>query len=147
MQSKTKDKFNHSNDDDLDDFLNEKDKRDKIYTLLLKNYTRNQRFMYCQRFWFKIVFFIVICLTFLILIYYCGNAILNISLKETTSLTDMGTLVGAISGILSSVIILPKVIAEHLFPKNGDNSDYELIKLIQQLDNFPDKESDDITIE
>ena len=60
--------------------------------------------------------------------------IVIVALKDTVALTDMGVIFGAVSGILSAIIVIPKIIAEHLFLKDEDGNMIDMVKNMQQND-------------
>lgn len=77
----------------------------------------------------KIAFFILVMSFLLSVIVMCGVAIFLL-IRETSWETITGAIV-SILGIISSIIILPKIICDYLFPKNEDEF---VLKLMEQLD-------------
>ena len=61
-------------------------------------------------------------------------ALITIARKETTSLSDVAVVLSSMAGIISAIIILPKIIAEHLFPTNEDEHMIEMVKNMQVND-------------
>lgn len=73
-----------------------------------------------------IVFFGIILSSFI-----CFFIVVN---KANSSLTDISVVGGAIASVISSIIILPKIIAEHLFPTNEDENMIDMVKNMQVND-------------
>jgi len=71
---------------------------------------------------------------FVFIIRYGLMSINNISLKTTVTSTDLGVIIGGFSGILSALLIIPKIIAEHLFPKDEDTNMIGMVKNMQLND-------------
>ncbi len=108
--------------------------RNKLYTKLLESYLSS---FYskdrCKKV-YKLVFFIIVMLFFIIIISSCLISINNISIKETTTYADLGVIIASFSGILSALFVIPKIIAEHLFPSNEDSSMIDMVKNMQLND-------------
>ena len=81
--------------------------------------TRNQRKM-------KIVFFVVTLILLLVIIGGGVGSIFIISKKQDTALPDVATVITAVVGAVSSFLILPKVIADNLFPSKEDDRTAEI---------------------
>lgn len=116
------------------EYSDELDERNRLYTLLLKQYTSNQKRIHIARLIFKYVFFIIICFSIVYVIIYGANVMLVIAQKNSVSLSDFGVALTGVSSILGVIIVLPKIIAEHLFPKEGDQAESDLVVTMQKFD-------------
>lgn len=101
-------------------------KHTKIYTDYLdayvKDYTKkseSQRIM-------KICFFIITMLLLSLMILGGFIAIVIICQKDTIDVSDVVTVITAVTGAVSSFLILPKVIAENLFPSMEQDKTTEI---------------------
>lgn len=83
----------------------------------------------------KIVFFILISLSFATII--ASSCIVIIHIVESDlpkTINDTATAITAVAGMISAIIILPTIIAKHLFPENEEDSQITVIKAIQKFD-------------
>ena len=117
-------------------FLNqvEVDKRNEQYTQLLKMYTENQKKMQDSRLWLKKIFFWMICSSFFFIIIVGGIILLRVSNKQQITYSDFGIALTGLGSILSVIIVLPKIIAEHLFPKDGERAESNFVTAMQEFD-------------
>ena len=113
----------------------EYDKRDQLYTSLLSAYISSSK---SKTAWNKVYKCIFFAATMLILIALVGFPIaitIIIVTKEQSNLAvDLAALAGSVIGIISAIIVLPKIIAQHLFPTNEDQHMIELVKNMQVND-------------
>ena len=110
------------------------DARDELYTGLLRQYISafNQKAEAKAK--YKAKFFYIIMIVFCVLIGIPLIAILLAVILGSHNASIIVALVcGAIS-ILSSIIILPKIIAQHLFPTDEDKNMIDLVKSMQEND-------------
>lgn len=112
----------------------EYDKRNRLYTDLLKHYIGSYKSKSRWKRWYKCVYFVVVVLVFLCIVLYCLDSIRNISLKNSSSLADVGVTAGGFGAILSAILVIPKIIAEHLFPSNEDANMIDMVKNMQLND-------------
>lgn len=108
--------------------------RDTEYKNLLSHYVSQQKQTDKAQFWFRMVFFIIICAVFLFVIVFGMLGILNITKKELITWTDIGAAFAGLGSILSVIIILPSKIAEHLFPASGIKNSFDFIATMQSYD-------------
>ncbi|MBQ2810004.1 MAG: hypothetical protein IJF11_03835 [Clostridia bacterium] len=106
-------------------------KRDKLYTVLLKKFFENYGKKSSHNKCYKFFFFITIMLTFVAIVGFSVYFMAMVALKETSTYSDIPTIIGAVSGIISAIIVLPKIIAEYLFPVNEDENMLQLVKNMQ----------------
>lgn len=108
--------------------------RDKIYTQLLKHYKDTFQSKSKWNKWYKLSFFVLSMLVFVGIIVASVGAICFVALKQETSMSDVSVVVGSTAGIVSSIIVLPRIIAEHLFPTNEDANMNDMVKNMQVND-------------
>lgn len=126
-----------------DDIYNESDRREKYYSILVKDIIDNNRTS--QR--LKKAFFIIVCSIFAFICVVGLLIIYNISKKDIVTINDIGVALTGFGSILSSVIILPQIIAKHLFPENSEEVRFGFVKDNQKADQaFFDNSQDDIEI-
>ena len=119
---------------DDDDFRKEYADRDKLYTKLLDCYIE----FYCGKSkrnkCYKKTFFYSILGTFLLIILATMTFITILALRGDTTIEDIGIVASGAAGMVSALIILPKIIAEHLFPKDEDKNMIGLVEKLQVND-------------
>ena len=108
--------------------------RDKQYVSLLEHYVKNQKRVDCAQLWFKVVFFIIVCLIFVAAIIFGSLSIWNISKKDNISWQDLGAALAGLGSLLAVIIVLPSKIAEHLFPAGGNQNSMSFISSMQKYD-------------
>lgn len=102
----------------------------KTYTEYLDNYvlefkrkSRSQRTM-------KNWFFVIVMLLLSVIIIASFVSLIIISSKKVIGLEEIATLITAIGGAIASFLVLPKIIAENLFPsKEEDKTDIIFAKM------------------
>ena len=113
----------------------EYEKRDESYTLLLDDYIESSKSKTSWNKVYKCIFFSVTMLILIALVAFPIAVTIIIVVKEQSNLVvDIAALVGSIIGIISAIIVLPKIIAQHLFPTNEDEHMIELVKNMQVND-------------
>lgn len=108
--------------------------RDTEYKNLLSHYVSQQKLTDKAQFWFRMIFFIIICAVFLFVVIVGMLGILNITKKELITWTDIGVAFAGLGSILSVIIVLPSKIAEHLFPASGIKNSFDFIATMQSYD-------------
>lgn len=112
----------------------EYEKRNELYTSLLSQYIDT----YCEKAkaksFYKAWFFWIVMGAFILINALCLLSIVIISLKSDVTVQDLGIVISSSSGIFSSLIIIPKIIAEHLFPKDEDVNMIGMVKNMQLND-------------
>ena len=110
--------------------------RNVYYTHILSEYKNNKKLIHKQRYRFKCIFFWIICLSFSAIVGF--NCLLLYNLSKhigDISITDLGVALTGLSGLLSAIIVLPQIIAKHLFPETGEKEEIDLVKSMQEFDN------------
>ena len=112
------------------EFYLESERRDIYYSALVKDIVKNNRTS--QK--LKCCFFAIVCLVFAAICIIGMIIILNISHKDNILYSDIGIAVTGFGSVLSSIIVLPKIIAKHLFPENSEEVRFKFIKDNQEFD-------------
>lgn len=106
-------------------------RRDELYSDLLEHYidtnidkTHRNITYKCAFFWIAMSIFIVLTVAPIVLL-------IIIACKNTRYTSDIAVVLGAVGGLISSIIIIPKIIAEHLFPTNEDSNMIDMVKNMQ----------------
>lgn len=108
----------------------ESDRRDVYYSALVKDIVKNNRSS--QR--MKVVFFVIVCVIFSG-VCAAGMYIMFIAAqKETPSYADIGIALTAFGSVISAIIALPSIIANHLFPANSESVRFGFIRDNQKMD-------------
>ena len=105
-------------------------KRDIYYSALVKDIVKNNRSSQVM----KCFFFAFVCGIFLFTCIVGMLTILSIAQKPEIALSDIGVAVTAFGGVLSSIIVLPQTIANHLVPADSEKERFAFIKDNQQFD-------------
>lgn len=110
------------------------DKRDKLYTDMLKKCIIKYDAKTNVNAVYKNIFFYVTIVLLCVMILIPLLLLFTIARKETSSAADIAVVIGSVAGIVSSIMVLPKIIAEHLFPANEDVHINDLVKSLQEND-------------
>lgn len=113
-----------------EDLYYESDRRDIYYSALVKDIVKNNRTVQVL----KCIFFGIVCLIFALICVFGVLIIYNISMKNDITYSDIGVAITGFGSVLSSIIVLPKIIAKHLFPENSEQVRFNFIKDNQRLD-------------
>jgi len=124
---------------DIEFFLPETETREEHYTTLVGNSVTNINSSTIQRRRLKVAFFVSIIVAFLGIVV-CSVAVpVLLMFKDSVTTSDVIVALGSSGSLIGSMIILPKIIADHLFPKEGEKHEEILLQFIQQLKrNEPD---------
>lgn len=108
--------------------------RNKLYSDLLEQYIEEYKSKSHWKKWYKLAFFIAVLCCFIGIIGASLYAIIIVAKKEAPGIYDIGAVIGSVAGIVSSLVVLPKIIAEHLFPTDEDRNMNEILKSMQEND-------------
>lgn len=108
----------------------ESDRRDVYYSALVKDIVKNNRANQVL----KCIFFGVVCAIFAFICVLGLLIIFNVSKKEAITYSDVGVVAAGFGSVLSSIIVLPTIIAKHLFPEDGEKSRFAFVKENQKMD-------------
>lgn len=109
-------------------------RRDAIYTQILRNYVGINKSKARWNKGYKLAFFIVIVLIMLALTGGPISVFIILALKSDITASEITLIAGCTVGMLSAIVVLPKIIAEHLFPMNEDEHMIEMVKNMQEND-------------
>ncbi len=112
----------------------EYDSRNKLYTDLLSSYIAIYTEKAKQKDEYKLVFFIITMVLFILLVAVGIGIISYVAVSGTGSISDIGAVAGGVAGIISALLVVPKIIAEHLFPVDEERTMIEMVKGMQEND-------------
>ena len=113
----------------------EYDRRNNMYTDLLSQYIDKYKHKEKDKKIYKWIFFIIVMLAMAAVITVCLIVVVSLTIKaESTSLADFAVVLTSIGGIISTIVIIPKIIAEYLFPSDEESNMIDLVKNMQQND-------------
>jgi len=108
--------------------------RNSLYSYLLNEYINDYSAKNRRKKAYKLIFFIATMLVFLALVVCPIIAILVVASRRYINYGDITVIIGSVTGIVSAIIVLPKIIAEHLFPINEETHLIEMVKNMQLND-------------
>lgn len=113
------------------DYEREYRERDRLYSVLLGNYiniyNRNSK----DKRVYKIIFFIMVSIAFMAIIIFSSVAICRIMKMDASAAQVAAVAIGSFGSIISALVVIPKIIAEHLFPKNDETHMIDMVKNMQ----------------
>lgn len=122
-------------DKKLDDInSNNYKRRDDLYSDLLDNYIASYKSKTARNKVYKLIFYIVTMFSFVALIGGAVTALIIAACSDAEIGGKITIAVGSIATVLSTIIVLPKIIAVHLFPTCEDKDMIELVKNMQEND-------------
>lgn len=80
----------------------------------------------------RIIFFVIVCMVLVIVPIASVAAIIIVAQKSESTLADLGVVLTAFAGILSSVLSSLYIIVKYLFPPNADQAE---LKYLLQTNN------------
>lgn len=131
-----------ADDDDLNEAQRQRirdygkghEQRDVLYAELLQQYIEINKSKAEWNKWYKLFFFVVTLAILVALVIVPMVIYWNISRKCCVNSADVAVVIGCTAGIISSIIVLPKIIAQHLFPTNEDEHMIGIVKNMQLND-------------
>ena len=111
-------------------FFIESDRRDVYYSALVKDIVRDNRRSQIL----KCFFFGIVCIVFLLTCIGGMIVIFNVTEKDVLTVRDIGVAFAGFGSVLSAIIVLPKIIAKHLFPEDSEKVRFDFIKENQKSD-------------
>ncbi|MCI8876489.1 MAG: hypothetical protein HFI77_10780 [Lachnospiraceae bacterium] len=112
----------------------EYNERNQLYTKLLNQYIDIYQEKENAKKKYKKAYFIITMVVFTVIIVGCVISILGLPKSNTGGIATLGIAGVDIVGIVSSLIIIPKIIAEHLFPTNEESNMIDMVKKMQAND-------------
>ena len=110
------------------------DNRDELYTELLKHYIDTTKLKNNNNKKYKKVFFWVVVCAFVALVATPITATFIVLYNGLTDTAAIIALVGGAVSAIPAVIVLPQIIAQHLFPTDEDKNMIDLVKSMQEND-------------
>jgi len=108
--------------------------RDNLYTALLTAYVAEFEIRHRNNRRYKLFFFIIVMSIFCIAILGAIAAIVVLAVSGGAGTGGLVVAVTSFGTILSSLIIIPKIIAQYLFPLDEDQKVAEIVGTLQQND-------------
>lgn len=108
--------------------------RDILYTDLLEIYIDIYSKNSSHKKWYKLFFFIVVIGAFIAIITTSIVAMFMIMNMDKSTAQIVATAIASLGSMLSALIVLPKIIAKHLFPKDEESHILEMVKNMQLND-------------
>lgn len=112
----------------------EYNERNQLYTKLLSRYINIYQEKEDEKKKYKKAFFRITMVIFSVIIFGCMYNILCISSTNVNGIVVIGVAGIDLAGIVSALIVLPKIIAEHLFPANEESNMIDMVKKMQDND-------------
>lgn len=106
-------------------------RRNDLYSDILEEYISINKAKSKANKHYKFWFFLISMIVFAALAIGPIVVFINIAGKECATITDLATVLGCITGIITSIIVIPKIIAKHLFPTDEDTHMIEMVKNMQ----------------
>ena len=122
-----------------DTFLHDSDEielsnRGSLYTQLLSAYVTDFDIRHTRNRSYKSIFFYSITAVFCLVIVLSVVAVLAISSKPIATVNDLVVALSALATMISSLIVLPKIIADYLFHPDEDNKVTDMVRAMQEND-------------
>mgnify|MGYP005797452053 CR=1 FL=1 len=118
---------------DNDTFNNPNGQRDYQYLLALREYNDHRHESNRMRRKQQWIFFWVITAILIIVTGGSGVVVLMV-VKDGINIEGLGVVATAVAAMIGAIIVLPKIIAENLFPSGGNSTESELLKVISDYD-------------
>lgn len=112
----------------------EYNKRNLLYSSLLEKYITIYEKKEKAKAWYKLFFFMITIILFIAIVGACLYSIIMMQTSTNSDITNIGVAITNIAGIISTIIILPRIIADHLFPTNEESNMLEMVKNMQSND-------------
>lgn len=112
----------------------EYDSRNSLYTQLLQKYIEIYTKKSISKRRYKFAFFVITMSSFIGIIAGGMVIILFTVQAGNNSLSSVSAVVGSVAGMVSSLIIIPRIIAEHLFPVDEESNMLDMVKSMQEND-------------
>ena len=106
-------------------------RRNDLYGDILENYISINKEKSNANKLYKFGFFMISMIIFACLTIGPIVVFIIMACKDCPTDADFATILGCVAGIITSIIIIPKIIAKHLFPTDEDTRMIELVKNMQ----------------
>ncbi|MDP4153551.1 MAG: hypothetical protein Q8865_08975 [Bacillota bacterium] len=108
--------------------------RSDLYTALLNAYVTDFDFRHKSNRYYKKRFFNIVMIIFCISIFGAIAVLMIIAFKGVGNSADITLVISSFATILSTLIIIPQIIAKYLFPLDEDDKVADMVKTMQQND-------------
>ncbi len=108
--------------------------RDRLYTSLLSKYIEQNESKTNDNRCLKKCFFLAIIVTMGIIVSGTAVVFIIMAAKGTESVVSGILAVGGTGSLVSAIIVLPRIIAEYLFPKNEEQHMLDIVQRMQSND-------------
>lgn len=112
----------------------EYDRRDNLYSDLLEEYINAYKKKTKRNRKLKLAFFFIVVFTFCVIILGSVASLIIVSIVGQSIAATVSVITGSVISIISAIIVLPKIIAEYLFPTDEEQNMNEMIKNMQEND-------------
>ena len=112
----------------------EYNRRNAFYSELLSEYIKIYKKKEDAKAKYKSCFFVCILVSFFIIVVGGIAGIILISIFADSSLASAGIAAVDVAGIISALMVLPKIIAEHLFPVDEESNMLNMVQRMQEND-------------
>lgn len=110
------------------------DKRDYLYSSLLGVYIDSYKDKAEKNKFYKNIFFWITMVSFCVIVLGSLAALIWVALKKGGGISDIAVVAGSAGSIISAIIVLPKIIAKHLFPMDEDKNMLDMVQKMQAND-------------
>lgn len=118
---------------DADAKKNKKNKN--VYTNLIDNFNEHYKARNKHNRGMKIAFFVLAFVSLMIALIMCFYMVYKMLDSDTFTWEYLAGIIGALGTFLTSLLVLPKMIGDYLFPNNGKDEDQALLQFIQYMRN------------
>ena len=108
--------------------------RGSLYTALLEAYVADFDLRHASNMGYKKAFFILVMSLFCLSVLSACAALVCVAVTGTGGAGGIVTAVASMATIISSFIIIPRIIAEYLFPLDEDKKVTDMVGMMQQND-------------
>lgn len=126
--------LNTDSSDETSEYGHQYDERNRLYTYMLKDHIKSYGEKADANMKYKRWFFGITMAMMVFCVVVPVIALLIMAITSVNICDSAATVIGCVASIVSALIILPKIIAEHLFPLKEDENMIGLIKEMQKND-------------
>ena len=105
-------------------------RRARSYTEFVEHIVRNAK----TTLKLKIAFFIILCVILICTTLGGVAAIICVACRNSVTANDIGVALTGLGSVLASLIVLPKIVAKHLFPPDSEQVYFDFIRDNQRFD-------------
>ena len=117
-----------------DDDSQEISSRNTLFTRFIRIFVNDSEKRASRQRFFRMCFFLAVMVVFVVLTTVGAISILRIAKKETTSLSDIAAVVASFGAVVTALVTLPQIIANHLFPSVEQDKSIDLFSKVLEED-------------